>query len=69
LVGAAAAGFEIFYLCVRCELYGYDMSTYRNLVGWETYHDHWALVDYAIGSDAEATHNIILREVLDGNDR
>ena len=33
---------------------------YRNLVGWKTYHDHWALVDYAIGSDADATHNIML---------
>lgn len=45
------------------------MSTYRNLVGWETYHDHWAAIGYDDGSDAEATHNIILREVLDGNDR
>ena len=33
---------------------------YRNLVGWETYHDYWALVGYDDGSDAEATHNITL---------
>ena len=33
------------------------------------YHDHWALVGYDSGSNADATHNIILREVLDGNDR